>query len=442
MAKEFLDIYKDQNIGYADFEEKDGSRFGSDVFRNVKELQVGSGNIVFRADQSGIWLGAARFADAPFSVDMDGHVTADSITLTGFIPTGGALTDIGAGNITNTYIGANAIATNNIIANAVVASKIATDAVTASKIEAGAVTATKINVSTLSAISANVGTLTSGTITGVVIQTGTSGKRVRMSSSTIKFYDSSDTVRVESGDDGIEFFDENGDSIGEIYAASTFAGASDFIVVDVSSQVDGSFIVDADDTGITGLAFDGDIKYFFTDTGAVFEENLLLMGDIFANGSGSQDIGDSSDYFGEINYKTLVDRGCLGWYDEGVEMRDGTILSDIEALKAIKLHDDPKEKTPAGARRLDYRSMPKHVYVQAFDKKTGKKLPRDENDKPYKIKKVRRVDRDPKTGKKKIWTEEKIVQAQDGAETTALLSIMLGAIKELDAKIEAINKTK
>ena len=35
---------------------------------NIGAMQIGSGDKVFRGDQSGIWLGAAKFADAPFSV--------------------------------------------------------------------------------------------------------------------------------------------------------------------------------------------------------------------------------------------------------------------------------------------------------------------------------------------------------------------------------------
>lgn len=74
------DYFKDQNIPVAEVPQPE-SRFGSDVMRNVKELQVGSGSTVFRADRSGIWLGAAKFEDAPFSVDMDGNIVATGLTL-------------------------------------------------------------------------------------------------------------------------------------------------------------------------------------------------------------------------------------------------------------------------------------------------------------------------------------------------------------------------
>lgn len=40
-----------------------------------KEMSVGDGSKVLRSDQQGLWQGAAKFADAPFKVDMEGNVT-------------------------------------------------------------------------------------------------------------------------------------------------------------------------------------------------------------------------------------------------------------------------------------------------------------------------------------------------------------------------------
>jgi hypothetical protein len=136
------------------------------------------------------------------------------------------------------------------------------------------------------------------------------------------------------------------------------------------------------------------------------------------NDGGSYNLGGSTRYWGDINYKTLTDRGCLGWFDDGVELQDGRIVSDIEAIQNIKKH--PTEKTIYGVPRLDYKTMPKAVYKKATNHE-GKELKRDENDKPYEI---------DKEGKK--------IMAEDGAETTALISIMLGAIKELKEEIKKL----
>jgi len=47
--------------------------------RKVQEFQIGNGNAVWRADKRGMWLGAKRWEDAPFKVNMNGDIV--SITL-------------------------------------------------------------------------------------------------------------------------------------------------------------------------------------------------------------------------------------------------------------------------------------------------------------------------------------------------------------------------
>lgn len=65
----------------------------------VDQIEVGVGSETFKVDQSGMWLGATQFADAPFSVDMNGNVIASSLTATGYIEVGGAAGDVN-GNVT------------------------------------------------------------------------------------------------------------------------------------------------------------------------------------------------------------------------------------------------------------------------------------------------------------------------------------------------------
>jgi hypothetical protein len=135
--------------------------------------------------------------------------------------------------------------------------------------------------------------------------------------------------------------------------------------------------------------------------------------------SARYNLGGSVRYWNDISYKTLTDRGCLGVFDDGVELQNGEIVSDIEAIKSMK--KDENLKTVYGVPRFDYKTMPKSVYRPAVDHK-GNLLKRDENDKPY------------------IVEKNKKIYAEDGAETTALISIMLGAIKELDKRLEGIEK--
>lgn len=51
-----------------------GSVNGLTVLNNLLSLQLGSGASMFGADSSGIWLGAEKFEDAPFKVDMNGNL--------------------------------------------------------------------------------------------------------------------------------------------------------------------------------------------------------------------------------------------------------------------------------------------------------------------------------------------------------------------------------
>ena len=51
---------------------------GQDDLRSVAALEVGTGARSFKGDSSGIWMGADKFADAPFKVDMDGNIYIES----------------------------------------------------------------------------------------------------------------------------------------------------------------------------------------------------------------------------------------------------------------------------------------------------------------------------------------------------------------------------
>lgn len=53
---------------------------GSMIADNLTSLQVGAGTKIFRGDASGIWLGAIKWANAPFRVDMSGNLYASSAT--------------------------------------------------------------------------------------------------------------------------------------------------------------------------------------------------------------------------------------------------------------------------------------------------------------------------------------------------------------------------
>lgn len=66
---------------------------------------IGSGDKVFKADKEGIYLGNAKFADAPFSVDMVGNMVANSAVMGSYIAKAGTNQtlsgnfSVGSGNV-------------------------------------------------------------------------------------------------------------------------------------------------------------------------------------------------------------------------------------------------------------------------------------------------------------------------------------------------------
>ncbi len=145
---------------------------------------------------------------------------------------------------------------------------------------------------------------------------------------------------------------------------------------------------------------------------------MSAIANLRPSGAGVINTGDASDYWNDISYKTLTDRGCLGSFDAGVEMPDGSLVSDTQALKLIRISD---EKTVYGVPRFDYSSMPKAVYRPA----------------PVAKEDIYKTDSDGKVTTEILYKAGEKMGA-DGAETTALISIMLGAIIELAGRLEVL----
>jgi len=175
-------------------------------------------------------------------------------------------------------------------------------------------------------------------------------------------------------------------------------------------------IAHAGDTG-TGFSFPEKDTISITLDGALW---FYMQGFAFCPWvAGTVNLGQTNHYWNDVMYKTLTDAGCLGWFDEGVELQDGRIVSDVEALKSIKKH--ATKKTVYDAPMFDYKTFPKVSYKPA--KIDEKLLPRDVNDEPY------WVDKD---GTKK--------PAADGIEMTSVFSIIIGAIKEIANKNDELIK--
>lgn len=242
-------------------------------FTRVRSLQAGFGSKVFRLDKEGLWLGAETFATAPFSVDMLGNVTASSITLTGYVPTGGAAADVNAGATT----------------------------ITGTQITTGSITASKMNVSSLSSISANIGTVTAGTIsavtisgstiTGSTLTTASSGQRVVLTSTLAQFYNSSGTKIVE-----------------------TYAGSNSYLIEGQSAS--SSIVLDFGtsgavafrENGTTIAALDGSGLYPWTSDAYDLGNILTKWRDLWINGDFEyRTITQPVLYHGEVNGTSIFD---------------------------------------------------------------------------------------------------------------------------------------
>ena len=161
-------------------------------------IAIGSGNNIFKADASGIYLGNATFASAPFRVAMDGSLTASSATITGTLTASNinaSMFEYSGGNliikddaittakiiddaVTNALIATDAVNQDSIAANSVTALEIVAGTITATEIAATTITAAKIVSNTITAGQIATGTLTSasgvfGTISANDITTGT-----------------------------------------------------------------------------------------------------------------------------------------------------------------------------------------------------------------------------------------------------------------------------
>lgn len=81
MAKVVKDAFK--NVKRRRLSDPQTKIAGQSDLRRVAAMEVGSGSKSLKVDGSGLWLGAREFASAPFSVDMEGNVTASSANLSG-----------------------------------------------------------------------------------------------------------------------------------------------------------------------------------------------------------------------------------------------------------------------------------------------------------------------------------------------------------------------
>lgn len=213
-------------------------------------------------------------------------------------------------------------------------------------------------------------------------------------------------VGIKSGTDIVARFQDGTVSLPSVsFQSDANCGMYRIGTDNIGFAVGGSKALDLGTTSV-GINASGVSIMTFTATAITAQNGVPILSATAA----SSNIGSATLYFNDISYKTLTDRGCLPWCDDGVELCDGTRVSDLAALCQISKH--PTEKTVHGLPKLDYRTFPKKAYRPAD--RDGVLIARDADDAP--------------------------VEGADGIEMTMMFGVMIGAFKEVSSKLTDLDQ--
>lgn len=337
------------------------------------------------------------------------------------------------------YILAGTIDAGVINVTNINADNIDSGTLSANRIGASSITASKLSVSDLSAISANLGTITAGAITGVTItggtiRTATSGARVQLSGAANRF-----EIYNASGLAG--YLSEYSSNVGVIADAAELilSGSSGVRIFDSSVCTFDITNIDMNDNDITDIdELMGDDGYIDMNSGHSNTETHHLD----PSSSDTYNLGGSSRYWSYLNVKEIAKQGGGGFgvFDDGVEMQDGRILTDTEALLEMRAH--PTKKTPYGKPIFDLDSIPKVVRITPTSTIKGDPIVRMPDGRliSKSEKKVRKHTANKKLGRSitKVETIQIEEEHTEGEAVFAMMSIMMGAIRELTLRVKSL----
>ena len=416
--------------------------FNNGVFRGAITATTidigGADDSSFHVDINGnLWSGAALFADGKFKVTSAGALTATSATITGNITiTGGSgiaslsdagnlaiLDAVGAGNCDTTIISGGKIITGLLTASNIQTGTLNANLITVQNFTVG----TNVNIgSAFPASSAGDmayedlvsaakldstvivgGYIKTSLLTANNIQTGT----LNASLVTVSNINASNITTGTLSADRI--------ATGTITASkiASHAITGDEITASLLDITQASIATKLA-VGISGFT---PTSTFYVLGSSYFQGNVSMrhLDPISAN---AYNCGGSSLYWFAVNSVYFTKQGGFGSFDGGVELQDGSIVSDVEAITQMKVH--PKMMSQFGVKRIDPKTIPPVIIHKAKDN-DGKLYPRDKNDRPYMV---------DEKGKK--------VELDDGEDLGATLSIVLGAIKELATRIKSLEDNK
>lgn len=421
-------------------------------------------------------LGAIRIGNyvsgtsGDINISPDGIVGRNSAGTTTFSISGttGSATFLGevlAGSVISTSISANQITgqivnaqiatiewakiTSVSVTNADIvsinATKITAGDIATARMSANVLDALQINVTELSAITADIGTITAGTIDGVIITGGT----VRTSSSGQR-------VELTTNDD-IRLYNPTGTLRGQLYADSskvTLVSSGETLLLEAGTE-DLQFKTG---NGVFNFLFGVNVVDWLMGTKLTMNSlDILNGGDGYVDmdsGNGNTQVehldpkttslyncGGSSRYWQYVNCVDIgkFEGGSFGVFDDGVELQDGRIVSDTEALLAMQ--PDPTKKTYYGKPAYDINTIPKQVRITPTQTNKGEpvvKMPDGRFIAKVKRKKRDVMGREILDEKGKPIFEEIEEEHKEGERVFVMMSIMIGAIKELALRIEAL----
>lgn len=293
-------------------ESADGAA-GNSLLGRVQSLQVGFGSKVLRIDRQGLWMGAEDFPSAPFSVDMDGNMTALSLDLSGYLQVGEALSDIGAGNITGTYIANGTITTAKLVA----------------------------------------GEITGFTVTGGTVRTSSSGKRVQMTSTynRLDVYDTS-VRRMSLDSDSLEFYNSSGTLTASMSSEGGFS-----LLIDGS----GSAYTVMRFNALYGLAVQSGttaVSLFYNGGMAMQNNAVIRCYDIEAN-SGA-DCGTTAQPFTDGNFEGILTVG------NDIQLYDNLYMDNTSA-QTIYMNDGNIRLSDDGGEFIDVNQSSNDLRLWAMD---------------------------------------------------------------------------
>lgn len=214
-------------------------------------------------------------------------------------------------------------------------------------------------------------------------------------------------------------------------SSSATAASSPGVISFASTGISGGekrvaiIIANKDDSSTTTAT--GSLSFYTVNAGTAAEQlRITAAGHILPKGTaGTQNLGDATNYFGDISYKTITDRGCLALIDEW-ELPDGRKVPATQVFQEMKV--DPSKRTVYGEPMLDYATVPKHSR-KAAPIATEDVYEDDPND--------RGPDGKPK---RKLKHRQGEKMGDDGVEMTSLFSQMIGAIRELTSRVAVLER--